>query len=143
MPDQSYLKENFEYNPETGVFKRKGRKYRESCSRTRCRTIRIKDKKYYAHRLIFVWMTGEDPGSKEVDHINHNPQDNRWKNLRLVDRNENEFNTRQSCIRKRARRKPFQARLTLKGRSVCRSFSTHDEAEKFVKQMKQEMSQWK
>lgn len=41
-------------------------------------------------------MTGEDPGIMTIDHVNRNPFDNRWENLRLADmslqmRNRNNF----------------------------------------------------
>jgi hypothetical protein len=35
------------------------------------------------HRVIWKWMTGEDP--EIVDHKDGNPQNNRWKNLTNVD----------------------------------------------------------
>ena len=40
-------------------------------------------KSYRAHRLIWKWMTGDDP-EREIDHINQDPYDNRWENLRLA-----------------------------------------------------------
>ncbi len=43
-----------------------------------------------AHRVIWKWMTGEEP--VEIDHINGNRSDNRWLNLRNVTATENRKN---------------------------------------------------
>lgn len=48
-------------------------------------------KSYRAHRVIFKMMTGVDP--IEVDHIDGDRQNNRWVNLREVDRSANCQNT--------------------------------------------------
>ena len=48
---------------------------------------------YKSHRLAWLYMTGKMP-SLEVDHINGNPSDNRWKNLREVDSSVNKENRR-------------------------------------------------
>lgn len=43
-----------------------------------------------AHRVIWKWMTGEEPDT--IDHINGNGSDNRWANLRSIPRAENARN---------------------------------------------------
>ena len=48
--------------------------------------------RYLAHRLIWAMQTGEWPKA-EIDHVNNNPVDNRWSNLRAATRSENTQNT--------------------------------------------------
>lgn len=54
--------------------------------------LRVKTKRYLAHRLAWFYVTGEWPPC-EIDHINRIRTDNRWKNLRLADRFQNKRNT--------------------------------------------------
>ena len=62
--------------------------------------ISIHGERYYAHRLAFLWMTGEIP--KEVDHINQCKSDNRWEDLRASNHSENLHNiVGRSGVRKR------------------------------------------
>jgi len=96
---QARLKELLHYDPETGVFTWRIR------SNTRVPAgsvaghtrfdgyvlIRINKVMYLAHRLSFLYMAGDFP-FKEVDHINGNPTDNSWANLRSVTRSENLHN---------------------------------------------------
>ena len=44
--------------------------------------IRIENKQYLAHRLAFLYMTGEFPKGR-VRHVNGNTLDNSWKNLQV------------------------------------------------------------
>jgi hypothetical protein len=54
--------------------------------------VRLHGNLYRAHRLVWRWVTGEDPGHLELDHINSNRQDNRYQNLRLATRAQNMWN---------------------------------------------------
>ena len=54
--------------------------------------IRLYKYLYYAHRLAFLYMTGVFP-LEQVDHINGDPSDTRWSNLRLATPTENQRNT--------------------------------------------------
>jgi hypothetical protein len=99
MLSQGRLKELYDYSPDTGVFVRK-------TSISQCKAgdvagsidqqtgyIRLSadGKQYWAHRLVFLYMTGEMP-KKYVDHINRCKTDNRWANLRDVTQSENLLN---------------------------------------------------
>lgn len=48
-------------------------------------------KSYLVHRLIWILETGSWP-EKEIDHINRNPSDNRFENLREATKSENMMN---------------------------------------------------
>lgn len=104
---QDRLEELFNYNPETGLFMRvicagtakigdvagcvdRGNGYIK---------IAVDDKRYLAHRLAFVWMTGEWP-EDQTDHINGDKTDNRWSNLRACTRSENLHNAALSLSNK-------------------------------------------
>lgn len=56
--------------------------------------VRFAGNLYLNHRLIWFLKTGEDPGDREVDHINLNRSDNRWTNLRLASPSSNMHNMR-------------------------------------------------
>lgn len=88
-------KENFtellEYNAKTGVFrwKRNGKEAGfESHGYTR---IKVKGKRYFAHRLAWLFTYGDWP-ENEIDHINRIKNDNRISNLRAVTHQENHHN---------------------------------------------------
>lgn len=99
MLTQQRLKELFTYDPETGKFTRnmsvQGRHAEVIAGGMTVKgylSIGVDRKSYLAHRLAFLYMTGEWP-KEHVDHINEIKTDNRWINLRDCTRSENFKNT--------------------------------------------------
>jgi len=98
---QARLKELMAYDPETGVFvrikdiKRGGAKAGDIpgyYDAHRYRILTVDGQQHKAHRLAFLYMTGNLP-IDEVDHINRVKDDNSWANLRNSSRRENVINT--------------------------------------------------
>jgi len=94
MINQSYLKQHLLYNPETGYFFRRNGSLGRSKSGIAgsievdgYRRIKILNQRYLAHRLAWLYMTGEMPN--QIDHINGDRDDNRFINLRNTDQIEN------------------------------------------------------
>jgi hypothetical protein len=85
---QAQLKEMFEYNPETGLFRnlKSGKVWIQEDERGYIR-IQIGKKRYRAHRLAYLYVEGEMP--RNIDHINGVGSDNRWANLRSCSQSEN------------------------------------------------------
>lgn len=61
--------------------------------------ITIGGRQYRAHRLAWLWINGAWPSS-EIDHIDVNPSNNRWANLRLASPSTNGANKRRSSNNK-------------------------------------------
>lgn len=100
---QDFLKENIQYNRETGEFFRIKDRYGNKCFINICTSkdtagyyqFRLfhnnTSRKYKAHRMAWLYEHGELP--KMIDHINHIRDDNRMCNLREIqDRKENNKN---------------------------------------------------
>lgn len=100
MISQSDLKALLEYNPETGVFTWRNKmrgpvNAGDVAGRQKPNgylSIKAQQKDYYAHRLAFLYMTGDWP-PEHVDHINGDRCDNRWGNLRPATVSQNLGNT--------------------------------------------------
>ena len=56
------------------------------------RFIGIDGKRHYEHRLAWLLVYGPIPEGMEIDHIDHNPSNNRISNLRLVTKSGNRHN---------------------------------------------------
>ena len=89
----------FDYNPENGVVTRKittspNAKKGDVCgalmSDGQRMKVSVEGRQYYLHRVIWLIMTGEMPDV--IDHIDGNGLNNKWENLRNVDRRGNTLN---------------------------------------------------
>jgi hypothetical protein len=92
-------REILNYDPETGDFRWKvatGRRCKlgdvagwvNRERRTVRRKIAVNGNSYMAHRLAWLYMTGQWP-EHEVDHINGDGTDNKWANLRSATSSQN------------------------------------------------------
>jgi len=135
LPSQAELHELFDYSPVTGELYWRV-KY---CKKVKIgntaghedkigtREVSINGQRYKAYRLIWVWVTGEDPGAMEIDHINGIRSCNAFHNLRLANRAQNGSNRFAKGYRKRGN--TWQARIVCKGKEkVLGSFPTESEA---------------
>lgn len=112
-----FVREIFSYDPETGILIRK--KLLKGCNRkagtiaghkNRCGyiNVRIGQRGYLAHRLVWLHFYGEWPAN-EIDHRNGVKDDNRLANLRDVSRQVNMQNQRKA--QSRAISSPFSTGL--------------------------------
>ena len=87
MVTQKRLRELFDYNTETGLFTRIAPVRKANVgdiagakAKNGYITISVDCKRYYAHRLAFIYMNGDCP--KTVDHKDRVRCNNKWSNLR-------------------------------------------------------------
>lgn len=106
LPPIDYLRQRLRYEPDTGKLYWRDYATMPKTWRTRYagreaftyikasghRMGRIDCKAYQAHRIAWALHHGEDPAG-EIDHINHDPLDNRAENLRVVSHQDNHRNT--------------------------------------------------
>lgn len=127
---QQELRDRFDYNPSTGALTTKpygvGRSFRRGGRVTGYTRkdgyvhVQVGAQSYYAHRLIWCWVTGEWPNI-EIDHINYNRSDNRWGNLRKATPSQNAFARRYDNVLRGIELMPngkFRARIGVNRRHL-------------------------
>lgn len=152
LPDQAYLRECFDYHPLTGALVWRERpahhfplglthaiQNKSKGKQAACRDkdgylrVRVGGATVGVHRVIWKWMTGEEP-PEQIDHHNNVCGDNRWDNLRAADQLTNGMNQQ----RRKARSLPkgvsrqgskFRARIRMVRRQYwLGSYETPEEA---------------
>ncbi len=98
MITQEELVKIFKYDEDSGIFTYISKRGKKNIGDTAGSymtngyvTIGINGKAYLAHRLAFLFMTGEFP-PEQTDHINQVRDDNRWCNLATKTNQENSCN---------------------------------------------------
>src|SRR6516164_5569119 len=135
------LREQLDYNPETGVFTWKVNRYGVTIGAEAGNVrndgyilISVLNKRYLAHRLAWLYSNGEWPTS-DLDHINGQRFDNRIANLRLANRKQSVANRGPRCDNKLGMKgvyrvgDRFVARIKISGRNIyLGTFDTAEEA---------------
>ena len=107
LPSQAELQHLFTYDPDTGVFRWRVKHSRNVVVGREAGTakpdgygfIRFNKRRYYSHRLAWMYVYGEDPGELQIDHIDGDPRNNRINNLRLANDAQNRWNSRRHSDR--------------------------------------------
>jgi hypothetical protein len=137
-----YVRSILSYNQRTGIFKWKIN--RRTANRWDVAgwkelsgywSICINNKAYLAHRLAWLYMTGEWP-SNDIDHINGIKDDNRWRNLRQVTKSvnlQNQYSSQKGSavpyLGVSIHGSKYRARIQLNNKHIILgSFSTPEEA---------------
>ncbi|HAS1116380.1 TPA: HNH endonuclease [Enterobacter cloacae] len=142
------IKESLSFDPSTGIFVWKVKTGRSkpgmiagSLNSFGYRQISLGGKRYFAHRLAWIWCNGEIYSGLEIDHVNGIRDDNRISNLRLVSRSQNNMNTTTSkrnqsgcrgvCFH--SRDKLWHARVFVNRKPAAfKTFKSKEDAIKFV-----------
>jgi len=125
---QKELKKILHYDPDTGIFTRLTDVVHNAAAGNIAGhlsiigyiQITLSYKRYYAHRLAWLYMTGCWP-KHQIDHINHARDDNRFCNLREVNHADNQKNRTMYKVNKSGvvgvcwnkREKKWRARIVL------------------------------
>lgn len=156
MLTQAKLKKILNYNPETGIFiwiakcarKVVVGKVAGSLQPTGYNKIRIDKVGHCAHRLAWLYMTGEWP-KDQIDHIDGARANNRWANLREATTSINRQNLRAAIsrsktgvlgVRQSHKSTNFEARLYVDGKThYIGTFQTIDLAHAAYLKMKRRL----
>jgi hypothetical protein len=102
LPPCSTLWETFDYRPLTGeliwkvdtLFAQIGDVAGKKAAADGYKRVGLNLKLFRQHRIIWAWVAGIDPAHYVIDHIDGNKTNNRWFNLRLATKSQNNTNSK-------------------------------------------------
>ena len=136
LPTKEELDKKYLYDPLTGalISRYRGTECKAE-NHKGYRVVRIGRKQFMAHRVIWVIMTGIDPGELEIDHDNRIKNDNRFSNLSLGTHGDNQRNKNTRGITRHKNK--WKARVQRNGKNILdKYFDTEQEALDAVKKCK-------
>jgi HNH endonuclease len=145
-PTAADARSRLSYDPDTGALTRlaftdtRGKFHRERPVRMTPRRngynqVSLLGYPYLVHRVIYLIVTGRWP-KHDIDHINGNPADNRWSNIRPATRSQNSANKGRDPVNTSGYKGVhlcgftglWRARIKFKGKSTCLGRFTSPEA---------------
>ena len=144
LPSLERVQELLSYDPKTGKLY-----WKQSVARwikpgdeagTRSKhafDVTIDKESYRAHRIIWLMETALDPGDSLIDHIDGNPYNNKFTNLRLATSMQNQCNQRRRSdntsglkgVSWSEERKKWQTGIQINGKRIgLGRFNTKEEA---------------
>lgn len=146
---QAQLKQAMVYDPDTGAFTKLLDVY-EPWVKTKYQAkpgqrlqLRIAGVSILAHRAAFLFMTGSIPDM--IDHIDGDPGNNAWHNLRAATHAQNMKNRKipshnTSGVKGvRFRNGKYRAYITCDGKSTSKTFESLENAAAWVKEVRQKL----
>lgn len=145
LPSREVLAHYFSYDAETGLLTWRIRPCHNVFAGDKAGTpshqgylrVMLKKRLLIVHRIVWKMVTGEEPG-EEMDHINGDPADNRFANLRNATHAENQRNkglSRNNTVgfkgvrRTDHRSRPWRTDIRLNGKKIfVGNFATPEEA---------------
>ena len=97
LPSKDDVVRQYDYNPENGLFTRQQVRIKPGTIVTTANgtgyiVLQVNKKLWLGHRIAWMLIHNEDPGDRQIDHINRCRADNRIENLRIAVNSENHFN---------------------------------------------------
>ena len=140
LPPLRELQQKFEYDPASGALTNKCTRSGRAVKGNLAGSLKpdgyihvcLDRRMLKAHRIIWYIVTGTDPVGFDVDHIDRNPLNNSWVNLRLATRTQNNANSKNKGYQKRGN--SYRAKIKIGKQQVSLgSFPTPEEAHEVYK----------